>query len=97
MLRIVIFNLQIKTRKERVTAAEQSELVQKHGNQTAQQLIRFILNRYESDGFSELADDKLSSLINLSGLGTVRDVAVNFGGIPQLQKEYFELQKEIYR
>ena len=91
------FNLQIKTRKERVTAAEQSELVQKHGNQTAQQLIRFILNRYESDGFSELADDKLSSLINLSGLGTVRDVAVNFGGIPQLQKEYFELQKEIYR
>lgn len=63
----------------------------------AQQLTRFILYRYESDGFTELADDKLSTLIKLSGLGTVRDVAVNFGGILQLQKEYFELQEEIYR
>lgn len=47
--------------------------------------------------FTKLADDKLNTLIKLSRLGTVRDVAVNFGGIPQLQKEYFELQWEIYR
>lgn len=91
------FNLEIKTRKQRAENAGQSEFVKNHNNQTAQQLIRFILGRYESDGFTELADDKLSALINLSGLGTVRDVAVNFGGIPQLQKEYFELQREIYR
>ena len=91
------FNLEIKTRQQRAENAEQSEFVMNHANPTAQRLIRFILNRYESDGFTELADDKLSTLVNLSGLGTVRDVAVNFGGIPQLQKEYFELQREIYR
>lgn len=91
------FNLEIKTRKERADAVQQSEFINKQNNPTAQQLIRFILSRYESDGFTELADDKLSTLINLSGLGTVRDVAVNFGGINQLKQEYFELQREIYR
>ncbi|RTL01873.1 MAG: DEAD/DEAH box helicase [Proteobacteria bacterium] len=91
------FNLEIKTRHQRAESAGQSEFVRNHANPIAQQLIRFILNRYESDGFTELADNKLSILVNLSGLGTVRDVAVNFGGIPQLQKEYFELQREIYR
>lgn len=91
------FNLEIKSRKERAENAGQSEFVRNHNNRIAQELIRFILNRYESDGFTELADDKLSTLINLSGLGTVRDVAVNFGGINQLKQEYFELQREIYR
>jgi hypothetical protein len=33
----------------------------------------------------------------LSGFGTVREVAQNFGGIPQMREGYFELQKEIYR
>ena len=91
------FNLEIKTRHQRAENAGKSEFVAKQNNQTAKQLIRFILNRYETDGFTELADDKLSTLINLSGLGTVKDVAVNFGGIPQLKQEYFELQKEIYK
>jgi type I restriction enzyme R subunit len=91
------FNLEIKTRKQRAENAGQSEFVRNHNNRIAQELIRFILGRYESDGFTELADDKLSTLINLSGLGTPREVAVNFGGINQLKHEYFELQREIYR
>lgn len=31
------------------------------------------------------------------GLGTIREVAANFGGIPQMEKECLELQKEIYK
>jgi hypothetical protein len=27
----------------------------------------------------------------------VREVANNFGGIPQMRDEYFELQREIYK
>lgn len=34
---------------------------------------------------------------DLSGLGTIREVAANFGGIPQMGSEYLELQREIYR
>jgi len=33
----------------------------------------------------------------MSGLGTIREVASNFGGISQMGNEYLELQKEIYR
>ena len=36
-------------------------------------------------------------LVDLSELSGVRKVANNFGGIPQMRDEYFELQKEIYR
>jgi len=39
----------------------------------------------------------MKELLDLSGLGSVREVAQNFGGIPQMRDEYFELQKEIYR
>jgi len=38
-----------------------------------------------------------SKLVDLSGLGSVREVAQNFGRITQMRNEYFELQKEIYR
>jgi type I restriction enzyme R subunit len=39
----------------------------------------------------------MGKLVDLSGLGSVREVAQNFGGIPQMRDEYFELQKEIYK
>jgi len=34
---------------------------------------------------------------DLSGLGTIREVAPYFWGIPQMRDEYLELQREIYR
>ena len=34
---------------------------------------------------------------DLSGLGTIREVAANVGGIAQMGDGYFELQREIYR
>ena len=77
-----IFRMEIKTQHERVVAVEESE---------------FILQRYKKDGVKELDEDKLAKLVDLSGLGTVREVAENFGGIVQMRDEYFELQREIYR
>ena len=55
------------------------------------------LERYKKDGVKELDEDKLGKLVDLSGLGSVREVANNFGGIPKMRDEYFELQKEIYK
>jgi type I restriction enzyme R subunit len=39
----------------------------------------------------------MDKLVNLSGLGTVREVANNFGGIAETWDEYLALQKKIYR
>ena len=91
------FNLDIKTRSERVFAVEHSEFIEKHHNEKAKEFIEFILERYKKDGVKELDEDKLGKLVDLSGLGSVREVANNFGGIPQMRDEYFELQREIYR
>ena len=91
------FNLNIKTRSERVFAVEHSEFIEKHHNEKAKEFIEFILERYKKDGVKELDEDKLGKLVDLSGLGSVREVANNFGGIPQMRDEYFELQREIYR
>nr|WP_223175450.1 type I restriction endonuclease subunit R [Sulfuricurvum kujiense] len=91
------FNMDIKSRNERVIAVENSDFVEKYHNEKAKQFIEFILDRYRKDGVKELDDDKLGKLVDLSGLGTIREVAVNFGGIPQMGHEYLELQKEIYK
>jgi type I restriction enzyme R subunit len=39
----------------------------------------------------------MDKLVNLSRLGSVREVANNFGGIKQMNDEYLELWMEIYR
>jgi type I restriction enzyme R subunit len=93
----ISFNLNIKTRAERVLHVENSEFVEKFHNEKAKEFIEFILERYKKDGVKELDEDKLGKLVDLSGLGTVREVAQNFGGIPQMREGYFELQREIYR
>ncbi|WP_373032784.1 EcoAI/FtnUII family type I restriction enzme subunit R [Sulfurovum sp.] len=91
------FNLDIKTRSERVFSVEHGDFFEKIHNEKAKKFLEFILNRYRKDGVEELDEDKLGKLVDLSGLGTVREVANNFGGIPQMRDEYFALQKEIYR
>lgn len=91
------FNMDIKSRNERVIAVENSDFIEKYHNEKAKQFIEFILDRYRIDGVKELDEDKLGKLVDLSGLGTIREVAVNFGGIPQMGNEYLELQKEIYK
>ena len=93
----ISFNMDIKTRSERVLAVENSDFVEKYHAEKAKEFIEFILERYKKDGVQELDEDKLGKLVDLSGLGSVREVAQNFGGIPQMRDEYFELQREIYR
>ncbi len=39
----------------------------------------------------------MDKLVDLSGLGSVREVVSNFYGITEMRDEYFELQREIYR
>ena len=91
------FNMDIQTRDERVLSVENSDFVEKYHTDKAKDFIGFILERYRKDGVKELDEDKLGNLVDLSGLGSVREVARDFGGITEMRDEYFELQREIYR
>jgi len=92
----ISFNLEIKTRNERVLAVENSEFVDKYHDEKAKEFIEFILERYNKDGVKELDEDKLSSLINLSGIdkGELKEA---FGSAGEIREGYFGLQREIYR
>jgi hypothetical protein len=43
-----------------------------------------------------IQNQKAGKLVNLSGIGTVRKVANNFGRITEMWDEYFDLQRKIY-
>jgi type I restriction enzyme R subunit len=92
----ISFNLEIMTRSERVLAVENSEFVESYHDEKARDFIEFILERYNKDGVKELDEDKLSSLIKLSGID--REVLKEaFGSVGEIKEGYFGLQREIYR
>ena len=91
----ISFNLDIKTRSERVIAVESSTFVEKYHNEKAKEFIEFILERYKKDGVKELDEDKLSDLVKLSGFDR-SELRQSFGNY-NIRDEYFGLQREIYK
>jgi type I restriction enzyme, R subunit len=89
------FNLDIKTRSERVIAVENSEFIEKYHNDKAKEFIEFILDRYIKDGVKELDEKNLSTLIEQSGLDK-KELRQSFNTY-SIRDEYFGLQKEIYK
>jgi len=89
------FNLEIKTRAERVLDVENSDFIEKYHNDKAKEFIEFILERYKKDGVKELDEDKLSDLVKLSGIEK-NELKSSFGTY-KIRDEYFGLQREIYR
>ncbi|MDE5020824.1 DEAD/DEAH box helicase, partial [Francisella tularensis subsp. holarctica] len=80
---------------QRAVAAESSEFIQQLQNDKAREFILFVLDKYKKDGVVELEQKSLPSLVELSGLGTVSELANVFGGMAQLKESYFQLQREI--
>lgn len=89
------FNLDIKTRSERVVSVENSQFIEKYHTDKAKQFIEFILDRYKKDGVKELDDSNLSTLVKLSGIDR-SELKDSFGEY-KIRDEYFGLQREIYR
>jgi type I restriction enzyme R subunit len=89
------FNMDIKTRNERVISVSNSEFVEKYHTDKAKEFIEFILDRYKKDGVKELDEKNLSVLVKLSG-NDLKDLKQSFGGY-NIRDEYFGLQREIYR
>ncbi len=89
------FNLDIKTVSERALSVENSKFIEKYQNEKAKAFIEFILEKYRKYGFKELDENKLSTLIEQSGIDK-KELISSFGKY-KIRDEYFELQREIYR
>jgi len=89
------FNLDIKSRDERVLSVYDSHFVEKYHTDKAKEFIEFILDRYKKDGVKELDEKNLSTLVKLSG-NDLKDLKQSFGGY-NIRDEYFGLQREIYK
>lgn len=89
------FNMDIKSRSERVIAVENSDFIEKYHNEKAKQFIEFVLQKYKKYGFKELEENKLSKLIEQSGFER-NELTQSFSEFG-IRNEYFALQREIYR
>lgn len=65
-------------------------------NLKARDFLRFILERYETDGIKELKRERLSSLIELNNLGTTKEAAKVFGSAQNLIDAFYKLQENLY-
>ena len=99
LLAYLAFEQPMATRKSRADSVpNHSKYFARYENKEARKFLEFILSRYEQTGTEELSRDKLSALIELSGLGTIKDASGVFGGQPaQLLEAFKRLQYELYR
>jgi len=86
------FSSEIKTRQQRAKFVnEDLEFFEKFEEFKAQDFLRFILNRYETDGIDELKRDRLGELIKLNKLGTPKEAGKLFGGMNGLIDAFYQI------
>lgn len=98
LLAFLAFEQPMATRKSRADAVRMSStFFDKYEQDKAKQFLHFVLNRYEQTGVTELARERLPVLIELSGLGTIKDASMVFGGKPAyLLTAFKQLQHQLY-
>ena len=98
LLAFLAFEQPMATRKSRADAVRiNSAFFNKYEQEKAKEFLHFVLNRYEQTGATELARERLPVLIELSGLGTIKDASMVFGGKPAyLLTAFKQLQHQLY-
>ncbi|WP_456305073.1 EcoAI/FtnUII family type I restriction enzme subunit R [Aeromonas simiae] len=98
LLAFLAFEQPMATRKARADQVRtNSAFFNQYQQEKAQQFLHFVLNRYEQTGSTELSRERLPALIELSGLGTVKDASTAFGGKPAyLLAAFKQLQQQLY-
>jgi len=98
LLAFLAFEQPMETRRQRAEATRADQtFFDQFEQQPAKDFLNFVLNRYEESGVSELARDRIPGLIELSGLGTVRDASHAFGGSPNnVLAAFKQLQHQLY-
>jgi type I restriction enzyme R subunit len=98
LLAFLAFEQPMTTRHDRAQAVrERQAFFAQFGQEKAKHFLDFVLKRYEDTGSSELARERLPTLIELSGMGTIKDASQAFGGKPALLLNAFrDLQHQLY-
>ncbi len=98
LLAFLAFEQPMTTRHDRAQSVrERQAFFAQFGQEKARHFLDFVLKRYEDTGSSELARDRLPTLIELSGMGTIKDASQAFGGKPALLLNAFKaLQHQLY-
>ncbi|EAJ6142774.1 DEAD/DEAH box helicase [Campylobacter lari] len=89
------FNSEIKTRHERVLNVKNSTFLKRFQKEKALKLVEFLLDRYQEYGIKDF-DSGLKTLIDLSSLGSVKELVGEFEGMENLKQCIDDLQREIY-
>ncbi|EAJ6136118.1 DEAD/DEAH box helicase [Campylobacter lari] len=89
------FNSEIKTRHERVLNVKNSAFLKRFQKEKALKLVEFLLDRYQEYGIKDF-DSGLKTLIDLSSLGSVKELVSEFEGMKNLKQCIDDLQREIY-
>ncbi|EAK9994193.1 DEAD/DEAH box helicase [Campylobacter lari] len=89
------FNSEIKTRHERVLNVKNSAFLKRFQKEKALKLVEFLLDRYQEYGIKDF-DSGLKTLIDLSSLGSVKELVGEFEGMENLKQCIDDLQREIY-
>jgi type I restriction enzyme, R subunit len=93
VLRYIAFAIDTITRKERV-AGVGSEFLSEL-NEEEEGFVRFVLDKYEKNGFEELSEDNLQRLVQLK-YGSSYDAVQKMGDADSIRQEFIDLQKELY-
>lgn len=98
LLAFLAFEQPMSTRHYRAEAVRNNQdFFGQYQQDKAQNFLRFVLNRYEQTGVTELSRERLPALIELSGLGTTKDASQAFGGKPaHLLEAFKQLQHQLY-
>lgn len=99
LLAFLAFEQPMATRKTRADLVRRNKAYfEQYSRKEAKEFLEFVLKRYEKAGTTELSREMLPTLVELSGLGTTKDVASAFGGgAIHLLEAFKNLQLELYR
>ena len=93
----ISYEFNLITRIQRATLVKENNVFfEVFTNLKARDFLRFILERYETDGVKELKRERLSSLIELNSLGTTKEAAKVFGSAQNLIDAFYKLQENLY-
>ena len=93
----ISYECSLITRSQRAKhVKEDNAFFEVFANLKARDFLRFILERYETDGIKELKRERLSSLIELNNLGTTKEAASVFGSSQNLIDAFYKLQENLY-
>lgn len=98
LLAFLAFEQPMATRKVRAEKVRNNpDFFAQYQQRKAQDFLRFVLDRYEQTGVTELSRDRIPTLIELSGLGTTKDASIAFGGkATHLLDAFKQLQHQLY-